>query len=619
MLAQLLPQQVLPMLLDIYEPGQTPMPHAEEVVAIGIDLGTTNTVVSVFHNDKVETFSGLIPSVVSYAGDGTVTVGKRALEHVGNAEYIAVRSAKRLMGKSVKDIEKVGGKLPFNFSHEDGLVRIIAFDKKITPVEVSAEILREAKQSAEDYLGRKVTQAVITVPAYFDDAARQATKIAASMAGIDVLRLLAEPTAAALAYGLDNGIEGLYAVYDLGGGTFDFSLLKLEKGVFRVIATGGDAALGGDDFDKIIAEKVIIDSAKANHTPCEIQQILLSSRALKEQLSKDEYAQKDDFVISRTEFEKMSSRLVQKTFRIIAEVLENAGYDASDIKGVVMVGGSTRIPLVQSKAQEFFGSLPLNNLNPDEIVAAGAAIQAHSLVAGSANLLMDVTPLSLGLETMGGIVEKLIYRNTPIPCSVSQEFTTYADNQNGMVIHVLQGEREMVSQCRSLARFELKGIPAMPAGVARIKITFTIDADGLLSVIAAEQNTGAVQAVEVKPSFGLDITEIEEMLRDSFQNANGDMEARLLAETQMEARRNILSLQGAMQRHGHLLSVEESRVLQDAIHAMDAAMSGGRDAVAAEMIRMEKISQNFAAKIMDEGVKAAIKGQTVKEIENNLL
>ncbi len=564
------------MLLDIYEPGQTPLPHAEETTAVGIDLGTTNTVVAVKRGDGVEVLRGedgsaLLPSVIDYNGQ-------------------KIRSVKRLM--------------------KNAGIRIQTPTGQVSPVEVSADILKKAVARAEKALGQEVTRAVITVPAYFDDAARAATKAAAAIAGLEVLRLLAEPTAAAVAYGLDKGVTGLYAVYDLGGGTFDFSLLKLDQGIFRVLATGGDTELGGDDFDKLLAGHLSTSASPLIAGISDGDELLLKARQIKEDICSGV-----DCGNLRQEFDILIAPLVARTLEIAAGALADAKINKDQVQGVVMVGGSTRVPLVLREVEKFFGKPPLCDINPDEAVARGAAIQADGLTTGSSNLLLDVTPLSLGLETMGGIVEKIIYRNTPIPASSSQEFTTYQDNQNGMVIHVLQGERELVRDCRSLARFELQGIPALPAGVARVKVVFTVDADGLLAVTAREQSTGAVQSIEVKPSFGLSLDEIGEMLRKSHANAANDMQERLLLETRSECERAILALEGAINRHNELIEQSERETLSQAIHTLrDKIRGADREEMQKALKSMEEKAEIFAGRIMDAGIKNAITGHNVADL-----
>ena len=539
-------------MLQIHEPGQTPNPH-ENDEAIGIDLGTTNSLVAISRNQQPQVIEGMIPSVVFYNGDD-VEVGK----------YVegAIASVKRQMHQPATKLA-------------NGL----------TPIEVSADILRALKAMAEDALGKEITKAVITVPAYFDDTSRLATKDAARLAGLEVLRLINEPTAAALAYGLDKGAEGIYAIYDLGGGTFDISILRMEKGVFQVLATGGDTKLGGDDFDALIARP--------------------NARKIKEKLTNlTEFEG-----VTRTQFEALITPLVERTIKICERALKDSGLAKNEIKGVVMVGGSTRVPLVVQKVAEFFGTKPLTDINPDEVVALGAAIQAESLTQGSNNLLLDVIPLSLGLETMHGIAEKIIYRNTPIPCSYAQEFTTYENNQTGMIIHVVQGEREMVEDCRSLARFELKNIPALPAGVARIKITFNVDADGLLTVAAREENTGEEQKVEVKPSYGLSEAEVEQMIRTSLEKGKEDMEERLLREARSEAERLLISLKPIMAKYDIEQNIlDKAAELEKNLHKADRSML---DALREEL---NHLTESLAENIMNSSIGKALAGKNVENL-----
>jgi len=567
--------------LQIHEPGQTPLPHAGEAgVAIGIDLGTTHSVVAVSDNGNAQVLRNihghaLVPSVVLYKKDG-VRVGFEAKAALDHDDANAIGSFKRFM-------HEAGTKIPVG-----GVER--------SPVELSAELLKALKAQAERALGRTVTQAVITVPAYFDDAARSATKDAARLAGLEVLRLINEPTAAALAYGLDNGSEGIYAVYDFGGGTFDVSLLKLEKGVFQVLATRGDTYLGGDDIDEMMAKHLRLTLAQA--------------RTLKEKLSDTEEVDG----ISRAQLETLIAPLIDRTIICCKEALADAKLSPEQVKGVVMVGGSSRIPLVRSEVEKLFGTKPLINTNPDEVVAVGAAIQAEGLTRGSDNLLLDVIPLSLGLETMGGLFEKLIQRNTPIPISVAQEFTTYQDNQTGMQIQVLQGEREMATDNRSLAKFELTGIPALPAGIARIKITFMVDADGLLTVSASEETTGVSQHVEVKPSYGLPPEEMERMLRESMEHARRDIMERLLVEARVEAERSIIEIQSAIAQDGNLLSDAEKTLIQRQIQAVrNAAQGEDREYIDAELNQLGLAAQNFAERRMNASITLALSGKHISE------
>ena len=501
-------------LLQIHEPGQTPLPH-EDAAAIGIDLGTTHSVVAIASHEGASVIEdghghALLPSVVYYAQSGAIEVGRSAQLRHAQGEKGAIASIKRLMGRGADDIKPWAAGMSYDVvMHGEGGICLKAGGREVTPVEVSAEILKTLKDTAQAALGRNVTQAVITVPAYFDDAARTATRDAARLAGLEILRLVNEPTAAALAYGLDKGVEGLYAIYDLGGGTFDISLLKLEKGLFQVLSTAGDTALGGDDFDQAIAAWMLSESGLIDiHLSSEDVGVLVAQakeakHALSSQLSFTLNYHDKSTILSREDFDNLIMPYVERTLEVCQQALLDASLHVGDIKGVVMVGGATRVPLVYDKVHAFFGKAPLTDVNPDEVVALGAALQAKGLTQGSDNLLLDVIPLSLGLETMGGLTEKIIYRNTPIPVSVTQEFTTWQDGQSGMKIHVVQGEREMVLHNRSLGRFELTGIPPLPAGIARITVTFTVDADGLLSVTAQEKLTGVCQAIDIVPSYGL--------------------------------------------------------------------------------------------------------------------
>jgi molecular chaperone HscA len=627
-------------LLEIHEPGETPLPHAGEgTLAVGIDLGTTNSVVAISREGKPaalhdETGKALVPSVVAYPAAGGVLVGESARLLTAQEPRNVVASIKRLMGRGAADLHTVAGVLPYEVEPGTGqtdMVKLRIGGKARSPVEISAEILKALRARAEAALEKPVERAVITVPAYFDDAARTATRDAARVAGLEVLRLVNEPTAAALAYGLDKGSEGLYAVYDLGGGTFDFSLLRLEKGVFQVLATGGDTALGGDDFDRAIAERMLGERKKDGLADVvdegAVKAALALARIMKEQLSdRDQTSGRLELAgvpsfhaLSRTEFDAMIASGVKRTLEIAHNVLVDAGMKIDEINGVVLVGGSTRVPLVRAEVARMIGKPPLTDIDPDEVVALGAALQAEALTGGSETLLLDVTPLSLGLETMGGLVEKVVPRNTPIPVQLAQEFTTYQDGQSAMVIHVVQGEREMVEDCRSLARFELAGIPPMVAGAARIRVTFSVDADGLLTVSAEERTTGVAQRIEVKPSYGLSHDDMADMLYDSLDNAEDDVARRLIAEARVEARRGVLALEGALAKDGGLLNEEERREIDAARARLEEAIAGdSRDAITAAAEALETLSKPFAERRMDRGIREALSGMSMNDLEERV-
>ena len=627
-------------LLEIHEPGETPLPHAGEgTLAVGIDLGTTNSVVAISREGKPaalhdELGKALVPSVVAYPAAGGVLVGDEARLLTAREPKSVVASIKRLMGRGAADLHTVAGVLPYEIEPGTGqtdMVKLRIGGKARSPVEISAEILKALRKRAEAALEKPVERAVITVPAYFDDAARTATRDAARVAGLEVLRLVNEPTAAALAYGLDKGSEGLYAVYDLGGGTFDFSLLRLEKGVFQVLATGGDTALGGDDFDRAIAERMLAERKKDGLADAidegAVKSALALARVMKEQLSdRDQTSGRLELAgvpsfhaLTRIEFDATIAEGVKRTLDIARNVLADAGMKMDEISGVVLVGGSTRVPLVRAEVAAMLGKPPLTDIDPDEVVALGAALQAEALTGGSETLLLDVTPLSLGLETMGSLVEKVVPRNTPIPVQLAQEFTTYQDGQSAMAIHVVQGEREMVEDCRSLARFELAGIPPMVAGAARIRVTFAVDADGLLTVSAEERTTGIAQRIEVKPSYGLSHDDMADMLYDSLDNAEEDVARRLIAGARVEARRGLLALDAALEKDGALLTAEERGEIDGACTRLLAAIEGeDRDAITAAAEALETLSKPFAERRMDRGIREALSGMSVSDLENRV-